>query len=173
MKSFLSFSFLLLATLVSAISSTGDRLLAVLDDVADKASYSKFLGDLKGAPDISFPKCRTHIFTNTNRSDLQAEASRSHTRRQRASRCLSSASARGSTTMSSSSPPRQRVLSLFLGQMSDGNTNTFRSRPQPNTKPPSPIPQPKGQHPPHPRLHNPRRHLSCLPPCRARHHTTF
>ncbi|KAB5562920.1 oligosaccharyl transferase-like protein [Coniochaeta sp. 2T2.1] len=47
MKSFLSFSFLLLATLVSAISSTGDRLLAVLDDVADKAGYSKFLGDLE------------------------------------------------------------------------------------------------------------------------------
>ncbi|OIW31035.1 Dolichyl-diphosphooligosaccharide-protein glycosyltransferase 48kDa subunit [Coniochaeta ligniaria NRRL 30616] len=47
MKSFLSFSLLLLATLVSAISSTGDRLLAVLDDVAEKATYSKFLGDLE------------------------------------------------------------------------------------------------------------------------------
>lgn len=47
MKSFLSFTLLLLATLVSAISSTGDRLLVVLDDVAEKANYTKFLGDLK------------------------------------------------------------------------------------------------------------------------------
>lgn len=47
MKSLFSFSLLLLATLVSALGSTGDRLLAVLDDVADKASYSKFLGDLE------------------------------------------------------------------------------------------------------------------------------
>ena len=53
MKSLLSFSFLLLATLVSAISSTGDRLLAVLDDVADKADYSKFLGDLESAHSLS------------------------------------------------------------------------------------------------------------------------
>jgi oligosaccharyltransferase complex subunit beta len=49
MKSFISFSLLLLATLASAISSTGDRLLAVLDDVAEKDSYSKFFGDLESA----------------------------------------------------------------------------------------------------------------------------
>lgn len=47
MKSLLSLFVVLLASLVSAISSTGDRLLAVFDDVADKASYSKFLGDLE------------------------------------------------------------------------------------------------------------------------------
>ena len=47
MKSLLSLFVVLLASLVSAISSTGDRLLAVFDDVADKTSYSKFLGDLE------------------------------------------------------------------------------------------------------------------------------
>ncbi|KAK0628606.1 Dolichyl-diphosphooligosaccharide--protein glycosyltransferase subunit WBP1 [Bombardia bombarda] len=47
MQSLFSFCVLLFATLVSAISTTGDRLLVILDDVADKASYSKFLGDLE------------------------------------------------------------------------------------------------------------------------------
>lgn len=55
MKFFLSFFFLLLAALASAISSTGDRLLAVLDDVSEKASYSKFLGDLESAHTIPKP----------------------------------------------------------------------------------------------------------------------
>jgi len=57
MKSFLSFCFLLLVTLVSAISSTGDRLLAVLDDVAEKAGYSKFLGDLESQNTYPSAKC--------------------------------------------------------------------------------------------------------------------
>lgn len=105
MKAFLSFSFLLLATLVSAISSTGGRLLAVLDDVAEKASYSKFLGDLESAD--AFLSINA-LSTNTM-ALLQAEASRSRTKRQRASRCPSSTSARGSTTMSFSSLPKQRV----------------------------------------------------------------
>ena len=48
MKSFLSFLVLLLAAVVQAASSTGSRLLAVFDDVAEKESYSKFLGDLEG-----------------------------------------------------------------------------------------------------------------------------
>lgn len=41
---------LLLAALsaVQAVSTTGSRLLAILDDPAEKASYSKFLGDLEG-----------------------------------------------------------------------------------------------------------------------------
>ncbi|KAL1872285.1 hypothetical protein VTK73DRAFT_1667 [Phialemonium thermophilum] len=47
MKSLFSLSILLLATLVSAISSAGDRLLAVFDDVAEKSNYSKFLADLE------------------------------------------------------------------------------------------------------------------------------
>ena len=49
MRSLLSFLALLWVTAVSAISTTGDRLLVVLDDVADKATYSKFLGDLESA----------------------------------------------------------------------------------------------------------------------------
>ncbi|KAK3372396.1 oligosaccharyl transferase-like protein [Podospora didyma] len=47
MRSLLLFFALLWVTAVSAISTTGDRLLVVLDDVADKATYSKFLGDLE------------------------------------------------------------------------------------------------------------------------------
>jgi oligosaccharyltransferase complex subunit beta len=47
MKTLLSLCVLLLAALASAVSSSGSRLLVVLDDLADKASYSKFLGDLE------------------------------------------------------------------------------------------------------------------------------
>jgi oligosaccharyltransferase complex subunit beta len=52
MKTLLSLCVLLLAALAAAISSSGSRLLVVLDDLADKASYSKFLGDLES-------ECRT------------------------------------------------------------------------------------------------------------------
>lgn len=48
MKTFLSFFVLLLAAVVQAVSSTGSRLLVVLDDAADKGKYSTFFGDLKG-----------------------------------------------------------------------------------------------------------------------------
>ncbi|KAI1141105.1 Dolichyl-diphosphooligosaccharide-protein glycosyltransferase 48kDa subunit [Hypoxylon sp. FL0543] len=48
MKSLISLFVLLWAALVHAISSSGDRLLVVLDDVAEKEGYSKFLGDLEG-----------------------------------------------------------------------------------------------------------------------------
>ncbi|KAI1803734.1 Dolichyl-diphosphooligosaccharide-protein glycosyltransferase 48kDa subunit [Daldinia bambusicola] len=48
MKSFLSFVLLLFVALVQAISSSGNRLLVVLEDVAEKEGYSKFLGDLEG-----------------------------------------------------------------------------------------------------------------------------
>ncbi|TDZ61738.1 Dolichyl-diphosphooligosaccharide--protein glycosyltransferase subunit wbp1 [Colletotrichum trifolii] len=47
MRSLLSFCLLLLAAAVHAVSVTGGRLLAVLDDVAEKDSYSKFFGDLQ------------------------------------------------------------------------------------------------------------------------------
>lgn len=47
MNSLTSFLFLLFAAIVHAISSSGDRLLVVLDDVAEKETYSKFLGDLE------------------------------------------------------------------------------------------------------------------------------
>ncbi|KAH8838365.1 hypothetical protein MCOR27_009470 [Pyricularia oryzae] len=46
-KPILSLLFLLLAATVSAVSSSGNRLLAVLEDVAEKEKYSKFMGDLQ------------------------------------------------------------------------------------------------------------------------------
>ncbi|KAK4682188.1 LOW QUALITY PROTEIN: oligosaccharyl transferase glycoprotein complex, beta subunit [Podospora pseudoanserina] len=44
------FAFLLCwgAALVSAVSTSGNRLLAVFDEVGEKENYSKFLGDLEG-----------------------------------------------------------------------------------------------------------------------------
>lgn len=48
MRSLLALVVLLGVTLVQAVSSKGSRLLAILDEVADKATYSKFLGDLEG-----------------------------------------------------------------------------------------------------------------------------
>ncbi|KAJ0162613.1 Dolichyl-diphosphooligosaccharide--protein glycosyltransferase subunit wbp1 [Colletotrichum tanaceti] len=47
MRSLLSLCLLFLAATVHAVSVTGGRLLAVLDDVAEKEGYSKFLGDLE------------------------------------------------------------------------------------------------------------------------------
>ncbi|KAK0655902.1 Dolichyl-diphosphooligosaccharide--protein glycosyltransferase subunit WBP1 [Cercophora newfieldiana] len=48
MRSLVSFVVLLFVAVVSAISTTGNRLLVVLEDVAEKEGYSKFLGDLEG-----------------------------------------------------------------------------------------------------------------------------
>ncbi|KAI0124711.1 Dolichyl-diphosphooligosaccharide-protein glycosyltransferase 48kDa subunit [Xylariales sp. AK1849] len=49
MRSLISFVLLLLAAVAQAISSSGERLLVVLDDAAaGKAGYSKFFGDLEG-----------------------------------------------------------------------------------------------------------------------------
>ncbi|KAI0845875.1 Dolichyl-diphosphooligosaccharide-protein glycosyltransferase 48kDa subunit [Daldinia vernicosa] len=48
MKSLISFVVLFFVALVHAISSSGDRLLVLLEDVAEKEGYSKFLGDLEG-----------------------------------------------------------------------------------------------------------------------------
>ncbi|KAK3330482.1 oligosaccharyl transferase-like protein [Apodospora peruviana] len=47
MRSLLSVLLVVFVAVVSAISTTGDRLLVILEDVADKASYSTFLGDLE------------------------------------------------------------------------------------------------------------------------------
>ncbi|KAK0729866.1 Dolichyl-diphosphooligosaccharide--protein glycosyltransferase subunit WBP1 [Lasiosphaeris hirsuta] len=47
MRSLLSFFAFLFVAAVSAISTTGDRLLVVLDDVTEKAGYSRFFGDLE------------------------------------------------------------------------------------------------------------------------------
>ncbi|KAI0112960.1 Dolichyl-diphosphooligosaccharide-protein glycosyltransferase 48kDa subunit [Daldinia grandis] len=48
MKSLISFVVLFFVALVHAISSSGNRLLVLLEDVAEKEGYSKFLGDLEG-----------------------------------------------------------------------------------------------------------------------------
>ncbi|KAI0191929.1 Dolichyl-diphosphooligosaccharide--protein glycosyltransferase subunit WBP1 [Astrocystis sublimbata] len=56
MRSLVSFLLLALAAVAQAISANGgNRLLVILEDVADKAGYSKFLGDLEGRGfDISY-----------------------------------------------------------------------------------------------------------------------
>jgi len=48
MRSFLSLAAVLLAGVANAVSSSGDRLLVVLEDVASKVDYSKFFADLEG-----------------------------------------------------------------------------------------------------------------------------
>lgn len=48
MQTILSAAVLLLAAVVSAVSTTGNRLLVVLDNVADKDNYKQFFGDLTG-----------------------------------------------------------------------------------------------------------------------------
>jgi len=47
------FSFLLLGLLaaVEAVSSSGNQLLVVLEELADKTKYSKYFGDLEGMND--------------------------------------------------------------------------------------------------------------------------
>lgn len=44
----LSVAALLFAAAASAVSTAGNRLLVVLDDVAEKDTYGQFLGDLTG-----------------------------------------------------------------------------------------------------------------------------
>lgn len=48
MRSILSLAVLLFSVIVSAASTTGNRLLVVADNVADADAYSKFFGELKG-----------------------------------------------------------------------------------------------------------------------------
>jgi oligosaccharyltransferase complex subunit beta len=48
MRQFLSFLVLAFIGLVQALSSTGSRLLVVLEEATDKALYSKFWSDLEG-----------------------------------------------------------------------------------------------------------------------------
>jgi oligosaccharyltransferase complex subunit beta len=49
MRSFLSVLLLCLVSIVAAISSSGSRLLVVLEDAAEKTKYSKFWKQLEGA----------------------------------------------------------------------------------------------------------------------------
>ena len=87
------FSFLLLAllSLVQALSSSGARLLVVIEEAAEKEKYSQFLGDLEGAPGTT----AVNIVTNdTNALVLQGEASSSRTShlKMRSSHCSNMAS---------------------------------------------------------------------------------
>jgi hypothetical protein len=61
MKSFLSLLLLGLVGLVQALSSTGNRLLVVLEEASDKSKYSSFFGDLECelCLDISIARTRT------------------------------------------------------------------------------------------------------------------
>jgi len=54
MKSFLSLLLLGLISLVQALSSTGSRLLVILEEASDKTKYSSFFGDLECELGISF-----------------------------------------------------------------------------------------------------------------------
>jgi oligosaccharyltransferase complex subunit beta len=59
MKSFLSLLLLGLVGLVQALSSTGNRLLVVLEEASDKSKYSSFFGDLECESCLSFARNRT------------------------------------------------------------------------------------------------------------------
>jgi hypothetical protein len=48
MRWLLSFLLLGLLSIVQAASSSGNRLLVVLEELAEKSKYSKYLGDLEG-----------------------------------------------------------------------------------------------------------------------------
>jgi hypothetical protein len=48
MRWFLSLLLLGLLAAVNALSSSGNRLLVVLEELGEKEKYSKFLGDLEG-----------------------------------------------------------------------------------------------------------------------------
>lgn len=55
---------LTLLGLAQAISNSGNRLLVVIEEAAEKDKYSKFWGDLEGAlkssPDKLLKRSRTH-----------------------------------------------------------------------------------------------------------------
>jgi oligosaccharyltransferase complex subunit beta len=48
MRWIISFLLLGLLAVVQAVSSSGNKLLVVLEDLAEKSKYSKYLGDLEG-----------------------------------------------------------------------------------------------------------------------------
>lgn len=65
MRSLFAGLVLAFATAVSAVSTTGNRLLVVLDDVEEKTAYTGFLGDLSGKlgygsrmSELNWPLCR-------------------------------------------------------------------------------------------------------------------
>lgn len=50
MRCLLSFLLLGLAAVTQAVSSSGDKLLVVLEELSDKPKYTKYFGDLEGMP---------------------------------------------------------------------------------------------------------------------------
>jgi hypothetical protein len=52
MRSLFSILLLCLAGIVAAVSSSGSRLLVVLEDAAEKSKYSKFWTELEGETDL-------------------------------------------------------------------------------------------------------------------------
>lgn len=48
MRSLIKLALLLFAVAAAAMSTAGNRLLVVLDNVADQDAYAQFFGDLKG-----------------------------------------------------------------------------------------------------------------------------
>ena len=73
MRWLLTFLVASLAGLTYGLSSTGNRLLVVIDDVADQSKYSQFWGDLEGiaihwkspsAQKILINGYRTRVFTH-------------------------------------------------------------------------------------------------------------
>ncbi|KHO01343.1 Oligosaccharyl transferase complex, subunit Wbp1 [Metarhizium album ARSEF 1941] len=74
MRSILGAAALVFAAAVSAISTAGNRLLVVLDDVSDKDKYSRFFGDLKALGPNLTPNILVD-FVNANGNILVALSS--------------------------------------------------------------------------------------------------
>ena len=93
MQTILSAAVLLLAAVASAVSTTGNRLLVVLDNVAEKDDYKQFFGDLTGKlkeqEGLGLVPSLTQMQPIGKSADsraflLQTEATRSHTRHREA-----------------------------------------------------------------------------------------
>ena len=62
MRLSLSVVFSVFAAATSALSTSGNRLLVVLNDVADKSAYTQFFGDLAGESDAGHDMCPCAVF---------------------------------------------------------------------------------------------------------------
>jgi hypothetical protein len=57
MRLLLSLLLLGLLGVASALSASGNRLLVVLEELAEKEKYGKFFGDLKGKLELDLGRC--------------------------------------------------------------------------------------------------------------------
>jgi hypothetical protein len=80
MRLFLSFLVLAFLGLVQALSSSGSRLLVVLEEAADKALYSKFWADLEGWLNPAMWNVEQSCIDGTT-AQVGASSSRSNRRR--------------------------------------------------------------------------------------------